>query len=896
MTNQKYSRAVLTCAAYICIACTFGAGLRAQSSTPPPASASAPATTPTSTETSGTTATGADVTTLEKYTVSDVPLDEQVLPTVRPISSVLGDDASIIDIPRSVSSVNKAWMDDRQIKNAMDFGQFSPGVYSAAQYGIPATPNIRGDLGQIYYNGQIGLFTRNEIFPSFNGVEALDVVKGPGSVVYGPQGNGPGGYVNFVTKQPFFDGEHTEVSTTLGYWASGHSYGNPEFSIDTSAPISDSLAYRVSWLERTGDGYYINDKNQTDDVFASITYLATKNLKFEWWGQGYDGRFNEVTGVNRVTQQFINNGTYIGGEPYAANDYDGNYSYGPVYNSALPGTAYNPKVAGSYPGPSLAGLSLIYFNPGSSNYDGVLSVLDPATAYKVKLPSYDALIGPNDTARAKRFQTQLITTGTISPDFKVVNLAYFEDADSHKFETYGYDEYVPLMESYQDRLEFHFNFDLSSVKNSMIAGADFRYFRLVSYQDYSVEPFATYDLYQPLKYVFYPGYYVEGKTFGGGLGIPGAPGYSGAVGNSGNQDSHIYDLGAFLQDNITLNQWLSAVVGARVDHDRADTASPSFIFNYDIPYVNDNIFPNGPPPTGTYLPKGAYYKANATANDPSLFGSLVFKLSDTQSVYASYNRTEAVLGSANYGGVDVSSSNNSTLANDLKTKSTLYEAGYKQSLLSNTLFVGAAVYQQTKTEPQILGPSILVKSEGIELDAVYQPAKNLTINANFTYQSVTDFTASAFEQTLNYLDFYPVGYIVDGQSGTGIGSPNLSATDGNSGFAYYVPGGRMKAPGVPQVLANFFVEYEFPQHYGIGIGPQIQGRQYADDQDALRIPLEYELDGYVFYRVKKWDVRVNVSNITNNRILDPIDVTFAGNDTIYVRPPIAASVTFRFRF
>src|SRR5258708_1229371 len=80
------------------------------------------------------------VTELEKFTVSEVPVENQILPTVRPIGSVLGDDRSIIDTPRSVTSVNKAWMDERQVKNAMDFGQFSPGVYSAAQYGVPATP------------------------------------------------------------------------------------------------------------------------------------------------------------------------------------------------------------------------------------------------------------------------------------------------------------------------------------------------------------------------------------------------------------------------------------------------------------------------------------------------------------------------------------------------------------------------------------------------------------------------------------------------------------------------------------------------------------------------------------------------------------------------------------
>src|SRR5665213_1087432 len=176
----------------------LGGGLRAQSSTPPPAG------------TSDSSVSDQKVTTLEKYTVSDVPITEQVLPTVRPISSVYGDDRSIIDIPRSVSSVNKAWMDDRQVKNAMDFGQFSPGVYASANYGIPGVPQVRGDYAQIYVDGQIIPFSRNSTSLSFNGVEAMDIVKGPGTAVYGPQGNGPGGYVNFVPKQPYFDHEHTD--------------------------------------------------------------------------------------------------------------------------------------------------------------------------------------------------------------------------------------------------------------------------------------------------------------------------------------------------------------------------------------------------------------------------------------------------------------------------------------------------------------------------------------------------------------------------------------------------------------------------------------------------------------------------------------------------------------
>src|SRR5258708_33635562 len=98
----------------------------------------------------------------------------------------------------------------------------------------------------------------------------------------------------------------------------------------------------------------------------------------------------------------------------------------------------------------------------------------------------------------------------------------------------------------------------------------------------------------------------------------------------------------------------------------------------------------------------------------------------------------------------------------------------------------------------------------------------------------------------------------------------------------------MKAPGVPTVLGNLFAQSQWASGFGMGIGPQYQGRQYANDQDTLYIPAEYELDGFLYYRARAWDVTVNVKNITNKRILDPIDVTFAGNDAIYVRPPITA--------
>jgi outer membrane receptor for monomeric catechols len=862
-------------AALLCMAVGLGGGLQAQT-TPPPASTPAATTTapaPVTTTTTTTTASGEKITTLEKYTVSDVPLEEQILPTVRPIDSVYGDDRAIIDIPRSVSSVNKAWMDDREIKDSTDFGQFAPGVYSEALYGIPGVPQIRGDEAQIYVGGQLMPFSRNSIPLSFNGVEAMDIVKGPGTAVYGPQGNGPGGYVNFVPKGPYFDAQHADITATFGYIASGHDYSNPQFTIDFGGPLSDKFAYRVSYLSRYGEEYYLNSKNQTQDIFVALSYIFNRNLKSEFWAQGFATRTTEVSGPDRPTQNFIWNGDYIGGPTEIATTGPLAY-YG--YDTYAPGT--NP--ATTYP--TLA--------------DGAYVIVNPATAYHVKLPEYEGFVSPSDVARSKLFQSQLKTTLDLTADSSIVNLAYYALGHSNKVDLYGYDEDVPRSLSLQDRLEYRLNFNIGPIGNSVIIGPDLRYTYVRSYDDFTMSPTTYYDLYKAISdpgLLEYPGYAIQGDTFGSGYQIPGRQGYSAGE----FQDTTLDDFAGFIQDDVKLTSKLSAILGFREDSIYANTANPPLEqvgqninsgFIYAMPFLTYNGYY---PVTPTFYDRGSVYDSSGSVIDPSYFASVVFKITETQSIYATFDQVNAILGVTNFGGVADGVDGIAVVKQNLKVLSRLYEAGYKGSFLHNVLYFGAALYQQIKTENQLKGPPFLVKTNGLELDAVYQPTKQFSVNANFTYQNATAFGTSFFEDTGSYLDDYATTYPVDGTYGTGIGGPNYGAYQG---YGYYPPGGRMRAPGVPAVIANAFLAYKLPYGFGIGIGPNFIGHQFANDEDTLHFPSECQVDGYITYAPsKRWDVRLNVTNILNSRLMDPIDVSFEGNDSEFVRPPISASITLR---
>ena len=798
---------------------------------------------------------------MEKYTVSDVPIEDQILPTVRPVDDVMGDDRNILDSPRSVTAVNTALMEDRMVKNAMDFGQFSPGVYSAAQYGIPSVPYIRGDLSQLYVGGQQVPFSRNSTPPSFNGVDAFDIVKGPGSAVYGPQLEGSGGYVDFVMKQPFFDHDHTDVSLTMSGWASGHSYSNPEFSIDTGGPISDKLAYRISYLSRYGENYYLNDHDQTQDVYAAITYRPNSKLTVEAWAQAYEDRVNEVAGANRVTEDFIKNGNYIAG---------------PAAPTTSGSTAYFGYDIITFPNPPP-------YTFGSAT-DGSYSVVTPATAHTIKLSPDVTVTNPSDTSRAFVAQGQVKTTLELTPDASLVDRFFFSTGHSNKSEAVGYSEYVPHDVSIQDRLELHDMTRLWIFDNSINTGIDFKFLGMTAYQDYQTEPVSYYDLSQPLSQIAYPGYALEGNTWGGGLRVPGTTGYSAAPGDVANVIETEYDTAYFFQDDIKLTSKLTLTAGYRIDNIAVHGENPPFV---QYGYYN-SFFTYVPLASPVYIPEGGSsatytgYNNSRTINDQSFFVSATYKPTESSTFYATYDHVDGLLGSSNFGGVDAV-----YLDQVLSTKSTLYEVGYKQSFLNNTLYLATDLFQQLKYGTQITGGKYPIKDNGFEFEVVYQPSKAWKLNANLTFMDATAFGVF-YQSSGNYLDEFATTTVVDGKNGTGIGTPNFTL--------YFPPGGRMRAPGIPQLQANAFAEYTSPSGWGAGVGPQFVGKMYANDQDTLYIPNEVEFDGYVFYGKRSWDVRVNVNNILNARLLDPIDVSFAGNNLIYVRPPIRASITLRLHY
>src|ERR1017187_9463375 len=95
------------------------------------AQTAAPATT-----TDTTPATGAAVQ-MEKYNVSDVPIEQQILPTSRPFTSVFGTEDNILDVPRNVTIISRAQMDTIDIQDTTQFSKLTTSSYTDSNFGSP---------------------------------------------------------------------------------------------------------------------------------------------------------------------------------------------------------------------------------------------------------------------------------------------------------------------------------------------------------------------------------------------------------------------------------------------------------------------------------------------------------------------------------------------------------------------------------------------------------------------------------------------------------------------------------------------------------------------------------------------------------------------------------------
>ena len=164
--------------------------------------------------------------------------------------------------PQSITIVPRAVLDAQQAQTLADALHNVPGVV-ANQFGRRGWDDliIRGQVASdsVFLDG-LRTAASNRIAETLFGVERVEVLKGPASLLYGQVL--PGGLVNLVSKRPRAE-RFAEVATTLG------SHDFRQATLDMGTPLSENgkAAFRINALA-------MNSNDETDHVWFKNRFVA----------------------------------------------------------------------------------------------------------------------------------------------------------------------------------------------------------------------------------------------------------------------------------------------------------------------------------------------------------------------------------------------------------------------------------------------------------------------------------------------------------------------------------------------------------------------------------------------------------------------------------------------
>lgn len=191
-------------------------------------------------------------------------------------------DTPIIEIPQSISVVTRDQMDARAVQTVVEALQYTPGVYAHGGGKDPRFDSFSIRGFSAYESGvyRDGLREPNGSFALFRtepyGLQRVDVVRGPSSVLYG-QSN-PGGLIDLITKRP----TATPIREVVGQYATADRFEGA-FDLGGAADKDAKYLFRLTGVARDSDAQIAHFSNFVKDdrlfIAPAFTWQPTQDTK-----------------------------------------------------------------------------------------------------------------------------------------------------------------------------------------------------------------------------------------------------------------------------------------------------------------------------------------------------------------------------------------------------------------------------------------------------------------------------------------------------------------------------------------------------------------------------------------------------------------------------------------
>nr|WP_312164435.1 TonB-dependent receptor [Brevundimonas diminuta] len=725
--------------------------------------------------------------------------------------SFTGLDRSLLETPRSASRVSSDTIARYGMENVDDLVAAVPGAYTASFFGVPGNLNVRGTLADTYFQGFKRIENRGSFSSNLGAAAYVEVLRGPSSPIYGP--GKVGGLLNFVPKSArgvdarYADEMSGGVNVTVG------SYGRRNAAADLVVPVGEGGI--ALYVEREdSDSYYRNI--HPEHLNLQATYVGD-------FGSGWSGEVNlmhfeeagriQSPGWNRVTQNLIDNGTYITGRDTDLVDLDGSgmIEYGEI-----------DAAFGAWGGTSNIRQIKEYGGKNNPKF-----VLDEGVG-TTKLSRRNVMADDADYNDSRTFTAYAGLQKEMANGSVLAVKAFMDDIENQRFTSFGFAADYDAR-ALEGRVTYSFPSRFGQhVSADTVVGA--------GYRDHTAKQYES----------FLSGYIAlnrrdlsRGSTAGDRIAAPLMK--DGVQMWDSRHEMEWNSRSVFAMSDITIFDRFSILAGLRWD-------------DYDLKAINKG--------ETVFGLKDTWVENGKAAMTWSL--SARYETPWGLTPYVTFAEPRS-LESTQTGGVSVGT----VTSNLFISPSELKEVGVKFSLLDGALFGGAAYYEQFRRRTDMLGNVSGNTSEGFELEAHWLATDRLSFTTALTLQETR--VDAPGKGKGEYLELRPEQFGLDPASAYG----GTFAVNNAGTFAELADGYVVRT--MPDTVFSLFGAYTTEPFNLMGAEASAgftAGATYVSEtggvfENSLRLPAYTLAKAAAYVKVRNVTVSANIDNLFDEEYFTP---------------------------
>ena len=414
------------------------------------------------------------------------------------VESIFGFNKSILETPRSVSTVSEELMDRMNMQDIDELVTVSPGSFTQSFFGVAGGLDVRGTPGETYFRGIRRLDNPGNYPTPIGASDRVDIVRGPASPIYGP--SKIGGYLNFNPKSARIEETGAYIAENIGSIAyTTGSWNKSILTAEVGGPAElggKPMGFYLYGELENSDSYYTNAPGVEQSLLqASFDLDLSDRVQLQFGGMYHDYAGAQNAGWNRITQDLIDDGTYITGAPTPLDtDGDGKISHQEFDVTGDGFTDLNPYAFWTFGTGGLTANSPLTYDDISGFFDTDLmaltnvgtTTLDPAVT----------LIAADDQLTNEVMTLYFDVIVDTDSGWELTNQMFYESYDNLNENAYGFSQFHKTY-VFEEKLIVAKSFTFDSMVASVQLSPSLRYTNFEHADDYTNEYFHRRDLTGP---------------------------------------------------------------------------------------------------------------------------------------------------------------------------------------------------------------------------------------------------------------------------------------------------------------------------------------------------------------------------------------------------------------